>query len=88
MIDAAEVTVARSEVTHGFEVLDQAEMRALSFEQIIVDHPEEFSARAHWYANRTLGVASNSDKPPADLGTLTDVLPVFSSKPSESFSAL
>ncbi len=71
LIDAAEVTVARSKVTQGFEVLDQAEMRALSFEQIIVDHPEEFSARALWYANRTLGVASDSDKPPADLGTLT-----------------
>lgn len=71
LIDAAEVTVARSKVTQGFEALDQAEMRALSFEQIIVDYPEEFSARALWYANRTLGVASHSDKPPADLGTLT-----------------
>lgn len=71
LIDAAEVTVARSKVTQGFEVLDQADMRALSFEQIIVDHPEEFSARAQWYARRTLGLENQSDKPPADAGTLT-----------------
>lgn len=71
LIDAAEVTVARSKVTQGFEVLDQADMRALSFEQIIVDHPEEFSARAQWYARKTLGLGNRSDKPPADAGTLT-----------------
>lgn len=71
LIDAAEVTVARSKVTQGFEVLDQAEMRALSFEQIIVDHPQEFSARALWYAHRTLGLPNDSEKPPADSGTLT-----------------
>lgn len=71
LIDAAEVTVARSKVTQGFEVLDQAEMRALSFEQIIVDHPQEFSGRALWYARRTLRLPNGSDKAPADIGTLT-----------------
>jgi len=71
LIDAAEVTVARSKVTQGFVVLDQADMRALSFEQIIVDHPEEFSVRALWYARRTLGLPNESEKAPADLGTLT-----------------
>ena len=71
LIDAAEVTVARSKVTQGFEVLDQAEMRALSFEQIIVDNPREFSARALWYAHRTLGLPNDGEKPPADTGTLT-----------------
>lgn len=71
LIDAAEVTVARSKVTQGFEVLDQAEMRALSFEQIIVDYPREFSARALWYAHRTLGLPNDSENPPADSGTLT-----------------
>ncbi|MGQ3041393.1 MAG: hypothetical protein ACT6TH_12350 [Brevundimonas sp.] len=45
LIDAAEVTVGRSKVTQGFEVLEDADMRGLSFEQIIVDHPHEFSAR-------------------------------------------
>lgn len=71
LIDAAEATVARSKVTQGFEVLDQAEMRDLSFEQIIVDHPHEFSARALWFAHRTLGLPNDSEKPPADFGTLT-----------------
>lgn len=71
LIDSAEVTVARSKVTQGFEVLDQADMRALSFEQIIVDHPGEFSARASWYARRTLGLPNTSEKAPADVGTLT-----------------
>ena len=71
LIDAAEVTVGKSKVTQGFEVLDDADMRDLSFEQIIVDHPEEFSARALWYANRTLGLPNELAKPPADLGTVT-----------------
>jgi hypothetical protein len=71
LIDAAEVTVGRSRVTQGFEVLDDADMRGLSFEQIIVDHPDEFSFRALWYANRTLGYPNELGKPPADLGTVT-----------------
>ncbi len=71
LIDAAEVTVGRSRVTQGFEVLDEADLRDLSFEQIIVDHPEEFSARALWYAKRTLGLPNDLAKPPADLGTVT-----------------
>ncbi len=71
LIDAAEVTVGKSKVTQGFEVLDDADMRDLSFEQIIVDHAEEFSARALWFANRTLGLPNDLAKPPADLGTVT-----------------
>ncbi|WP_396594843.1 hypothetical protein [Brevundimonas sp. R86498] len=71
LIDAAEVTVGRSRVTQGFEVLDDADMRGLSFEQIIVDYPDEFSARALWFANRTLGYPNELAKPPADLGTVT-----------------
>lgn len=71
LIDAAEVTVGRSQTSQGFGVLDDADMRALSFEQIIVDHPDEFSARALWYANRTLGLPNDLAKPPADLGTVT-----------------
>lgn len=71
LIDAAEVTVGRSKVTQGFEVLEDADMRDLSFEQIIVDHPEEFSARALWYAKRTLRLPIDLSKPPADLGTVT-----------------
>lgn len=71
LIEAAEVTVAKSKVTQGFEVLEAADLKALSFEQIIVDHPDEFSARALWFARRTLNLPNDSEKPPADLGTLT-----------------
>jgi hypothetical protein len=71
LIEAAEATVAKSKVTQGFTVLDDADMRALSFEQIIVDHADEFSARALWYARRTLGLPNDNEKPPADLGTMT-----------------
>lgn len=71
LIEAAEVTVAKSKVTQGYEVLEAADLKALSFEQIIVDHPEEFSVRALWYARRTLRLPNKSEKPPADLGTPT-----------------
>ena len=30
-----------------------------------MDHPDEFSARAQWYARRTLGLPNDSTKPPA-----------------------
>lgn len=70
-IEAAEVTVAKSKVTQGFTVLNEADMRALSFEQIIVDHTEEFSARAIWFARRTLGLPNDNEKPPAEIGTTT-----------------
>jgi hypothetical protein len=43
----------------------------LSYEQIIVDQPEEFSARSQWYARRTLGLPNESDKPPAKGASLT-----------------
>lgn len=71
LIEAAEVTVARSKVTEGFNILEEAGLKALTFEQIIVDHPDEFSARALWHARRTLRLPNDSEKPPADLGTLT-----------------
>jgi hypothetical protein len=71
LIEAAEVTVARSKVTEGFNILQEAGLKALTFEQIIDDYPDEFSARAQWYARRTLRLPNDSKKPPADLGTLT-----------------
>jgi 5-methylcytosine-specific restriction endonuclease McrA len=71
LIEAAEATVAKSKVTQGYEVLEAADLKSLSFEQIIVDYPTEFSTRALWYARRTLGLKNDSERPPADLGTLT-----------------
>jgi len=71
LIEAAEVSVSKSKPTQGFEVLNGADRSDLSYEQIIIDHPEEFSARALWYARRTLGLPSDSDKPPASAETKT-----------------
>jgi len=71
LIDAAEVTVAKSKVTQGFTALEAADLKSLSFEQIIVDFSDEFSVRALWFARRTLGLSNSSNKPPADLGSLT-----------------
>jgi hypothetical protein len=65
LIDSAEVAVAKLKPTQGFQTLSDADLAELSYEQIIVDHPDEFSARALWYARRTLGLPNDSDKPPA-----------------------
>jgi hypothetical protein len=73
LIGAAEVSVSKSKPTRGFEVLEEADLSALSFEQIIVDHPDEFSPRARWYARRTLGLPNESEKPPASDKLITQV---------------
>lgn len=73
LIEAAEVSVSKSKPTQGFEVLEEADLSALSFEQIIVDHPDEFSPRARWYARRTLGLPNESEKPPASHKLITQV---------------
>lgn len=73
LIEAAEVSVSKSKPTQGFEVLEEADLLALSFEQIILDHPDEFSPRAQWYARRTLGLPNDSEKPPASDKLITQV---------------
>lgn len=65
LIDAAETAVSRAKPTQGFQTLADADLEDLSYEQIIVDHPEEFSARAFWFARRTLGLHNDSSSPPA-----------------------
>ncbi len=71
LIEAAEVSVSKPRPTQGFQVLHDADRSELSYEQIIVDHPEEFSARALWFARRTLGLPNSTDKPPASSETKT-----------------
>ncbi len=70
LIGAAQAAVARSTTTAGFQTLADAGLSELSYEQIVVEHPEEFSARAVWYARRTLGLPNASLRPPgqADSG--------------------
>ncbi|WP_455186625.1 hypothetical protein, partial [Azospirillum palustre] len=65
LIESAETAVARSKPTQGFQTLKDEDLEDLSYEQIILDHPEEFSPRAVWFANRTLGRPTDGDKPPA-----------------------
>jgi predicted HNH restriction endonuclease len=71
LLAAAEVSVMKSKPTQGFEALSDANLADLSYEQIIVDHPEEFSARAQWYARRTLDLPNDGDTPPAPGSSLT-----------------
>ena len=65
------VPVAKSKPTQGFTALADADLEDLSYEQIVVDHPDEFSARAQWYARRTLGLPNDGEKPPAKGDSLT-----------------
>lgn len=70
-IEAAETAVAKKIPTQGFTALKEEDREDLSYEQIILDHPEEFSLRAAWYARRTLGLPLETDKPPAKGESLT-----------------
>lgn len=65
LIGAAEIAVTNAKPTAGFQTLNDAGLSELSYEQIIVDHPEEFSSRALWFARRTLGLDNDTTKPPA-----------------------
>ena len=71
LIDAAETAVSKSTPTQGFQTLAEADLAELSYEQIILDHPDEFSPRAVWYSRRTLGLPNDSAKPPAKAISLT-----------------
>ncbi|WP_282027624.1 EVE domain-containing protein [Ruegeria faecimaris] len=71
LLGAAEVAVAKAKPTQGFTVLNDADRSDLSYEQIIIDHPEEFSERASWYARRALGLPNSTEKPPAPEDTST-----------------
>jgi hypothetical protein len=72
LIEAAETSVAKSKPTQGgFQTLADADRSDLSYEQIILDHPDEFSPRAIWFSRRTLGLPNESAKPPAKAISLT-----------------
>ncbi|MGB9150014.1 MAG: EVE domain-containing protein [Burkholderiales bacterium] len=65
LIGAAETAVSQSTPTKGFQTLSEAGYKNLSYEKIIIDHPDEFSARANWFSRRRLGLVNDSAKPPA-----------------------
>lgn len=69
LIEAAERAVIHSHATLGYETLEDQDLGDLSYEQIIIDHPEEFSSRALWYARRRKGLPNESKKPPVKAVT-------------------
>lgn len=71
LIGAAEASVSKAKPTQGYKTLLEADLADLSYEQIVVDHPEEFSARAIWYARRTLGLENSTAKPPTEPSSIT-----------------
>lgn len=66
LLGAAEAAVCHNKPTAGFHELADAGHSDLSYEQIVVDHPDEFSPRALWYARRTLGLPNEFDHAPAE----------------------
>lgn len=81
LIDAAEVAVCGNRPTQGFQILADANLEDLTYEQIVVDHPDEFSPRALWFSRRTLKLPNEIDAPPApthgDTQTRTDKLIIW-----------
>ncbi len=73
LIESAEISVSKAKPTQGYEVLEEADLKALSFEQIIVDFPDEFSPRALWFARKTLDLPNESEKPPASEKLITQI---------------
>lgn len=69
LLGAAEAAVDKSQPTAGFEALRNAGLDELSYERIILDHPDEFSARAQWHSRRTLGLKNELPKAPPRGGT-------------------
>ncbi|QEL55182.1 hypothetical protein [Chromobacterium paludis] len=65
LIGAAESAVCRGSPTEGFRTLSEANHSDISYEQIVVDHADEFSERANWYSRRALGMPNELSNPPA-----------------------
>lgn len=65
LIGAAESAVCSGSPTEGFRTLARANQSEVSYEQIVVDHPKEFSERAIWYSRRALGLPNALSNPPA-----------------------
>lgn len=63
--NSAEISVARLAPTKGFTTLAEEGLGDLSYEQIVLNYPEEFSERAAWFARRRLVPPNDSARPPA-----------------------
>ncbi|MFK4440704.1 putative HNH restriction endonuclease [Caballeronia udeis] len=71
LIGAAESAVCRSSPTEGFKTLTDANEREISYEQIVVSYPQEFSSRATWFSRRALGLPNAWSTPPVDESSPT-----------------
>lgn len=69
LLDSAETSVMKSKPTEGFQTLADENLAELSYKQIIVDHPTEFSPRALWYARRQLKLPNETPNPPSRATT-------------------
>lgn len=73
LLGAAEAAVCHNKPTAGFHELAEAGHSDLSYEQIVIDYPDEFSSRALWFSRRTLGLPNEFDQPPIEAKDLTQV---------------
>jgi 5-methylcytosine-specific restriction endonuclease McrA len=71
LIGAAEESVCKSKPTQGYANLEDANLESLSYERIILEHQDEFTARAIWFAKRTLGLPLDTDIAPAEGSGIT-----------------
>lgn len=69
LLGAAERAVARAKPTMGFATLAKEDQLGLTYEQIVIDHADEFSPRALWFARRALDLPNESEKAPATAVT-------------------
>lgn len=67
LLGAVEVAVAQSRPTQGYETLVEADLEDLAYEQIVVDHPEEFTPRALWFSRKTLVLPNRWPEAPAEV---------------------
>ena len=63
----------RKSPTQGYQTLVEEGREDLSYERIIIEHPDEFSARALWFARRQLGLNNAAPKAPAIASTPTQL---------------
>ena len=73
LIGAAENAVSRARPTQGFQTLAEADLEELSYERIVLDHPNEFSSRAIWFSRKTLGLPNDTDAAPANAESETQI---------------
>ena len=64
LLGSVEIAVSRATPTLGFENLTDADRKELSYEQIVVDYPDEFSPRAVWFSRKALRLTNESDSAP------------------------